>query len=128
MALSIWQVIAPFTITLALGNEGCASAAPVADPDTAPTSIAVYALSRGKGVPEATRSAFAEIKAQLETDQQGGTVVQLSQRRIGIEGEIRLCARFADKQAAQRAFERFESYAAAFDLLNVVLESCIDAK
>ena len=93
-------------------------------PRTATASFAVYALSRGRGVPEATRSAWQRVLAMLEDARRDGTVVRLQQTRIGIEGEVRVCAEFADAARARELLERARSVAAGVELLNVVEEPC----
>lgn len=113
---------------LMLGSVACMNSAPANEPEPAPSQgLAIYALSRGQGVPEATRRAFGEIKAKLQTLRDGSTVIELEERRIGIEGETRLCAVFADPQAARDEYERLARYRSV-DLLNIVLESCDGTK
>ena len=93
-------------------------------PRAATASFAVYALSRGRGVPEATRSAWQRILAMLEDARRDGTVARLQQTRIGIEGEVRVCAEFADAARARELLERARGVAAGVELLNVVEEPC----
>jgi len=116
-----------FMVALMLGSVGCASDAPALEPGAAPRGIAVYALSRGQGVPAAASGAYDEIKARLQSLQGSGVVVGLSEQRIGLEGERRLCAVFAQPQAARAEYQRLAHYQSV-DLLNVVLESCDDGK
>ena len=119
---------AAWIVALTLGSAGCMSSAPATEPDAAPRQgLAVYALSRGQGVPEATRRAFGEIKAKLQTLHSSGTVLELKEQRIGLEGETRLCAVFADARAAREEFQHLARYQSV-DLLNVALESCDAAK
>lgn len=105
---------------------GCASADPVPNASHVPSgaSFAVYALSRGKGVPERTRAVFEEAGRMLEEAKKRHKVVQLERARIGLEGETRLCAEFADAAAARDLFERIRRLAEGVELLNVVLEPC----
>ena len=93
-------------------------------PRAATASFAVYALSRGRGVPEATRSAGQRVLAMLEDARRDGTVVRLQQTRIGIEGEVRVCAEVADAARARALLERARGVAAGVELLNVVEEPC----
>jgi hypothetical protein len=93
-------------------------------PRAASASFAVYALSRGRGVPEATRSAWQRVLAMLEDARRDGTAVRLQQTRIGLEGEVRLCAEFADAARAREMLERARAVAVGVELLNVVEEPC----
>ena len=54
------------------------------------TEFAVYALSRGKGVPEPTRSALRKAHSLIEGARQRGDVVRLKETRIGLEGDASL--------------------------------------
>lgn len=93
-------------------------------PRASPASFAVYALSRGRGVPQATRTAWQAVWEMLEKARREGTVLQLQQTRIGLEGEVRLCAEFADSRRAQEMLARAREMTTGVDLLNVVEESC----
>lgn len=128
MAQSGMRLKAALIVALMLGSAGCMSSAPAAEPDAAQQrSLAVYALSRGKGVPEATRRAFGEIKAKLKTLHDSATVVELKEQRIGIEGETRLCAVFVDPGAAREEYQRLAQYQTV-DLLSIALERCEETK
>src|SRR4029450_11259547 len=70
-------------------------------PRPAVTSFAVYALSRGQGVPAPTRSAWQTVWTMLEDARREGKVARLQQTRLGLEGEVRLCAEFGDRGQAQ---------------------------
>lgn len=107
-------------------TAGCATADPIPDTPHAVSgaSFAVYALSRGKGVPARTRAVFQEAGRMLEDVKRRGRVMQLEQTRIGLEGETRLCAEFADAATARDLYERIRRLAEGVELLNVVLEPC----
>jgi hypothetical protein len=110
-----------------LSNDGYATAtssAPGERQNTSASSFALYALSRGKGVPERTRAVFQKARQMLEEAKQQGKVVQLVQTRIGLEGETRLCAEFADPNTARDMFEKIRQLAKDVELLNVIKESC----
>jgi hypothetical protein len=87
-------------------------------------SFAVYALSRGRGVPEATRSAWQAVWTMLEDARREGKVARLRQTRIGLEGEVRLCAEFSDPRRAREMLERAREVGKSVELLNVVEEPC----
>ena len=95
---------------------------PVAD--TAGAEFALYALSRGKGVPEPTRDAFEKANTYLEESKQRGEVLSLSKTRIGLEGETRLCVQAKDAAAARDLQQRVRSSAENVELFNVVEEPC----
>lgn len=84
----------------------------------------MYTLSRGKGVPDATRATFKDIRDLLEIEQTEKHVVHLDATRIGIEGETRLCAEFADAKTARATTERIRALARDVELMNVVAEPC----
>ena len=88
------------------------------------TSVALYALSRGKGVPEPTRSALDRVRALVEDLRRQGQVTRIDEQRIGLEGETRLCVEFADPEAARATIERMRGIAREVELLNVVEEPC----
>jgi hypothetical protein len=106
---------------------GCALAITTAGQERAvgaPRSFALYALSRGRGVPEPTRTAWQAAWSLLETARRDGKVVRLEQARIGLEGEMRLCAEFDDPKAAQEMVDRVRMLARDVELLNLVEEPC----
>ena len=87
-------------------------------------SFAVYALSRGRGVPEPTRSAWQTVWTMLEDARREGKVTRLRQTRIGLEGEVRLCAEFSDPGRAREMLARAREIGKGVELLNVVEEPC----
>lgn len=99
-----------------------------AQEQTEPVSIAIYILSRGRGVPERTRAVYQEIQALLKEQQGMSVVTNLSTKRIGLEGETRLCAEFRDRTEARATLEKIRKLAAGVELLNVVEEPCIQSK
>jgi hypothetical protein len=96
--------------------------------DTQPASIAIYTLSRGKGVPAETREAYKQIRATLEQRQAGNAVTAMQSQRIGLEGETRLCVEFRDHDDAQAALADIRRLSAGVDMLNVVEEPCPSRK
>jgi hypothetical protein len=93
-------------------------------PHAAPRSLAIRALSRGKGVPGPTRAAFARIRELAERARKDGRVTSLESRRIGIEGETRLCMTFRDAAAARVLAREVRAIAKNVELLNVAQEPC----
>ncbi len=94
--------------------------------DTRPPfkSFAVYALSRAKGVPPEAREALRKVRELVEGDQSRGLGVKVESKRIGIEGESRVCAEYGDPKDAGRAFERASTIVKGVDLVNLVVEPC----
>jgi hypothetical protein len=84
----------------------------------------VTALSRGKGVPVATRDAFGAVRDLLRSLHREGPVTRLDEHRIGLEGETRLCVEFKDAEAARTALERVRKITTGVDLLNVADRPC----
>jgi hypothetical protein len=60
----------------------------------------------------------------LESLRDRGVDVRLSEQRIGLEGETRLCAEFADPEQAAAAFERLRPVVQGVDLVNLTREAC----
>jgi hypothetical protein len=128
----IWSIVRarPVVITVLLlsvsglacadgiSNGGIAGASPGA------RGFAMYALSRGKGVPEPARAALAEAEAMLRRLHNQGADITVSRERIGLEGETRLCVTFADGNLARETLERIRQLARGVDLVNVSEETC----
>jgi len=87
--------------------------------------FAVYALSRGKGVPEPTRGALRKARTLLEGAKQSGKVIRLKETRIGLEGETRLCVEAKDVAAARALLRELRAIAENVELFNVVVEPCL---
>lgn len=96
--------------------------------DAAPRSLAVYTLSRGKGVPDEARATLKEIRALLDGARKDGRVTDMASTRIGIEGEARLCVEFRDAAAADALGAEVRAAARDVELLNVVEERCPDGE
>ena len=110
-----------------MGSDACAQQP---EPDeksvNAPDSIAVYALSRGKGVPESAGRVMTQAEAlfhELEAKKQVVRVYPVE--RLGIEGERRICAEFVDEEAVRAAYAHLMKLAEGAELLNVVIEPCV---
>lgn len=87
--------------------------------------FAVYALSRGKGVPEPARGALRKARTLLEDAKQSGKVIRLKEARIGLEGETRLCVEAKDAAAARALLRELRAIAENVELFNVVVEPCL---
>jgi hypothetical protein len=114
---------------LLLGVTVSACAGHTADggPAAAPAqlrSFTMYALSRGKGVPERARTALARAEAVLQGLRDQGADVTITKERIGLEGETKLCATFADHGLAAKTLERLRQLVSGVDLVNLSEEPC----
>jgi hypothetical protein len=109
---------------LLLVTGACADSAPETTPVFPDNSFALYALSRGKGVPAPARQAMQRVRGLLEEARQRGDVLSLVQTRIGLEGETRLCATFATSDAARAAWVQARRFVEGTDLVNLVIEPC----
>jgi hypothetical protein len=87
--------------------------------------IAVYALSRGKGVPEPTRAAFGKALTLVDEAKRRGKVLKATQTRIGLEGEKRLCLEAKDVATARTLLLELRVIAEGVELFNVVVEPCL---
>lgn len=123
-----WTSVLRVTLLLAicLVNEGCSSVAQARLQSSETTSFSVYSLSIGKGVPDATRDAVnraAELLRQAEKEKK---VLRLIETRIGLEGETRWCADFADEASAREFYSRVYELMKGVELVNLQFESCGD--
>ncbi|MDH3503342.1 MAG: hypothetical protein OEZ41_00340 [Nitrospirota bacterium] len=105
-------------------SKGCVEAKPTEPLAPAPQSISVYALSRGKGVPDQAREVLAQSRTLLKAAQERGEVLRVVEQRIGIEGETRLCAEFSPAESARTIFDQIQQLGQGVDLLNVKVEPC----
>ena len=87
-------------------------------------SFALYVLSRGNGVSEGGRKALADFRKLLGSMQAKGEVVEVSDTRIGIEGETRMCARFASAESAAKAWMDMQRSLTDADLVQLKAEKC----
>ena len=115
-------VVAMLVLGACSDNPDANGEQPVAD--TAGSEFALYALSRGKGVPEPTRDALEKATSLLEDAKQDGDVLSLSKTRIGLDGETRLCVQAKDAASARALQEEVWSIAGDADLFDVVEEPC----
>jgi hypothetical protein len=109
-------------LLLILAECACAG-----DPGTRTPSargFAMYALSRGKGVPEGAKAALAKAEAMLQGLRDQGADIAVARERIGLEGETRLCVTFGDRGLAGETLERIRRLASGVDLVNLVEEPC----
>jgi hypothetical protein len=98
---------------------------PATSPTAAPfKSFSIYVLSRGKGVPQKARQAMRKARELVEADQRRGVAVKMETKRLGIEGETRLCVEYEDAKAAARAYEKVKALVKGVDLARVVVEPC----
>jgi hypothetical protein len=93
--------------------------------ETSTAEFAVYALSRGKGVPEPTRGVFRKARTLLEGAKRRGEVIRVKETRIGLEGETRLCVEARDVAAARALLRELRAIAENVELFNVVVEPCL---
>jgi hypothetical protein len=87
-------------------------------------SFAFYALSRGKGLSEDGRKALAGFRQLLRDMKAEGQVVEVSDTRIGLEGETRVCAKFASADLAGKAWTQMQRLSAGADLVQLKPEKC----
>jgi len=105
-------------------GAGCAEIQTPEPKVSAPSSFSVYVLSRGKGVPDEAREVLDHARQIFKQGQEQGEVKRLVERRIGLEGETRLCAEFADEHAADRFFDQLHRLSLGVDLVNITKEAC----
>lgn len=93
-----------------------------------PTAIVITTLSKGRGVPAPARDAYKQIRGLLEEQQSQSAVTNIDTQRIGIEGEMRMCAEFRDRAQAEYTFEQIRKISTDVELLNVVEGPCPPTK
>ena len=93
--------------------------------ESAAREIAIYALSRGKGVPEPTRAAYGKARKLIDDSKRRGEVLKVTETRIGLEGEKRLCFEAKDVAAARTLLLELRVSAEGVELFNVVVEPCL---
>lgn len=112
------------------GKVACALAVAsvVAAQEKAPcedvTSFAVFALSRGKGVPAEARDVLRKVTELVEADKRRGVGVESRRTRVGLEGETKLCVEYRERADARRALEQVEKLVKDVDLVNLVPGRC----
>jgi hypothetical protein len=104
-------------------GDSAASGKPAASGATQ-SEFALYALSRGKGVPEPARNALEQAHTLLEDARQRGEVVNLTQTRIGLEGETKLCVQAKNPPASRKLQGDVRRIGRGVELFNVVEEPC----
>lgn len=103
---------------------GCAQIHADASRASNSSSFSVYALSRGKGVSEQAMNVLNQARQMLKVGQDQGKVKRFVDRRIGLEGETRLCAEFSDEQTADQFFNELHLFSRGVDLVNMKREPC----
>ena len=111
-------------IILIEAGTGCAEINTPESKASTLSSFSVYVLSRGKGVPKEAREVLEQSRDVLKKAQEHGEVKRLVDRRIGLEGETRLCAEFSDEKAAERFFNQLHRLSLGVDLVNIKKEAC----
>ena len=104
--------------------SGCATAPAVATRSAPATDIAVYALSRGQGVPREARQALRVARDLFARWGAEGRVLDLIDTPVGLEGDTRLCARFASPVDAASALKQLDELGRDVDLFEVRPERC----
>lgn len=88
------------------------------------SAVSITVLSRGSGVPAAAVNVLSQVREMLTGYQNAGSALQMSETRIGLEGERRLCAVFADPALADAAWQRIRQIAAGVDLVDISQRPC----
>jgi hypothetical protein len=87
-------------------------------------SFAVYALSRGSGVPEAASQLIVELRSLYQTNGTQREVSRYVEDRIGLEGETRVCLEFDTANAAQIAWKEVRVLIGEKELIDLRAEEC----
>ncbi|MEN8174156.1 MAG: hypothetical protein ABFS23_00220 [Pseudomonadota bacterium] len=122
------SLTAMFALAVAVAATGIAGHrgdgdTPVAEIPEEGTGFSVYALSRGKGVPDEARAVLEQAALWLD-EAARESPVEIRRTRIGIEGETRLCATFQDRAIADALLMRIRELAQDVDLVNVMVGPC----
>lgn len=89
-------------------------------------SFAVYVLSRGKGVPPEAQEALRQVVALAKEDERRGVKVTIATKRMGLEGEKRVCIDYEDPKEGARAYARAADIVKGVDLVNLEIEPCAE--
>jgi len=89
-------------------------------------SFALYVLSRGKGVPDEAWEALGKVRAVAETNREKGIAVTIQEKRIGLEGERRLCIEYEEEEKARRTYDRAKALVEGVDLARLEIETCAE--
>lgn len=84
----------------------------------------ITTLSKGRGVPAPTRDAYKQIRGVLEEQKNQSAVTRIDTQRVGLEGEMRMCAEFSDRTQAEYTLEQIRKISADVELINVVEGPC----
>ena len=87
-------------------------------------NFAIYALSKGNGVPTDAFEAYQAAKSRLYDAETRALVARISEVRIGIEGERKLCVEFTNDGDARRLWTELCEKHADIPLLNIQSEIC----
>jgi hypothetical protein len=117
-------VLMPGVLFGAAIASGCAPAPAAATRAAADTEIAVYALSRGEGVPGAARRALRAARELFARWGAEGRVIDLVDTPVGLEGDTRVCARFVSTDDAAIALKQLGEIGRDVDLFQVRQERC----
>ncbi|HYC62058.1 MAG TPA: hypothetical protein VEK79_21075 [Thermoanaerobaculia bacterium] len=118
----------PDTASPPPAQSATVTAAPAPETPAPIPSFAVYALSRGKGVPAEAREALRRVAELAEEQQRRGVKVKITTTRMGIEGETRVCVAYEDPNEGARAYDRAKNIVKNVDLVNLTIESCVEEK
>jgi hypothetical protein len=87
-------------------------------------SFALSALSRGRGVSQAGLQAVADFRNILQSMKADGKVTRITESRIGLEGETKICAEFATPEAARQVWTQMQNLTAGIDLVQLQVGNC----
>ena len=113
-----------FLAATLLGAGSGVGQAPTPTPAVPFTSFAVFALSRGKGVPPAAREVILKVTEMVDAEKRRGVRVEARRTRIGLEGETKLCVEYENAADARAAHEQIDKLVKDVDLVNLVPGPC----
>ena len=113
-----------FLAATLLGAGSGMDQAPTPTPAVEFTSFAVFALSRGKGVPPAAREVIRKVTEIVDAEKRRGVRVEARRTRIGLEGETKLCVEYENAAEARLAHEQIDKLVKDVDLVNLVAGPC----
>jgi hypothetical protein len=87
-------------------------------------SLAVYVLSRGAGIPDEAYQAYLSARDRLENLRDQNRISRLTETRIGIEGERKLCALFEEASDAREFCRTTCEEMDDVPLINLKIEHC----
>lgn len=119
-SIELYRIFAGAAMAFAYITTSCATP----QENKVTPSIEILALSRGRGVPDATRAAIERMRTVLAEKRSNGTVVDTSEVIFGLEGETRICVTLRDTEALEEVLSALLKIGENVDLIEIHERAC----